>query len=115
MRGGQKIVRSNTKRPPKGYTNEQWQSDFIAIKSEVQKSRASFIYDSYYQVIPDRSYSDFINDILDIIRTGGTDYCFYVYQIADLLQYEYDDLCVDWIEGDECFQVSLRNSHKKKI
>lgn len=63
--------------------------------------------DSSYQVIPDRNYANYINDILDNVRAGQSDYCFYVYQVADLLRYEHN-LCVDWSEREECFKVRIK-------
>lgn len=52
-------------------------------------------------------YCDFINDILSNIRKGGIDYCFYIYQVAELLKYEYDKLQVRYLEKEKCFRLSL--------
>lgn len=63
--------------------------------------------ETQYNLIPDRSYADFINDILFEIRRGGTEYCFYVFQVMDLLRFEYDTLNVEWLTNERCFRVSL--------
>lgn len=49
-------------------------------------------------------YCHFINDILDCIRAGNIDYCFYIYQIEDLLKYE-PRLKSCWLEQEQCFRV----------
>lgn len=104
---GRITINANTKKPPIGYTNKQWQSDFLTIKSSVAKFNHNHMLDSSCQIIPDRDYADYINNILDNIRVGQSDYCFYVYQVADLLRYEHN-LCVDWLEREECFKVRMK-------
>lgn len=55
-----------------------------------------------------QSYCDFINDILKNIRSGGLDYCYYIYQIADLLRYE-PNLKSKW-EPDGYFLIWISNA-----
>ena len=63
----------------------------------------------YYGKSQYQYYCDFINDILSQIRKGKIDYCFYIYQIADLLKYEHDYLNATWLEKESCFRVSINN------
>ena len=65
---------------------------------------------AYYGKTQYQYYCDFINGILKNIRRGEVDYCFYVYQIEELLKYEHDNLCAKYLDDDECFQVSLKTS-----
>lgn len=52
-------------------------------------------------------YCSFINDTLSAIRRGETCYCFYIYQIAELLQFEHDHLRSKWFPEQKCFKVWL--------
>lgn len=107
-----------TGKPTSDYTNEQWKHDFELLKSRIKQSQfrqMTVIPESSYS--PDRTYHgktqyqcycDFINDILSNIRKGEIDYCFYIYQIAELLKYERDDLQVRYLEKERCFRLSLK-------
>lgn len=57
-------------------------------------------------------YCQFINNVLHTIRgtpnePARKDYCYFIYQIADLLRFEHDRLCVAWKPETECFEVWL--------
>lgn len=52
-------------------------------------------------------YSKFINSVLRTIRQGKYDYCYFIFQIIDLLKYEHDNLKVEWLPDYQCFRVSL--------
>lgn len=114
-----KIVTQNTKSPPKDYTDIQWQSDFEELKLKVKQSSYTLmpsvrevsetIYQEYHGKTQYQRYCDFINSVLKSIRKGEIDYCFYIYQIAELLKYEHDNLNVIWLEAEHCFRVFLAN------
>lgn len=111
-----KAITEKTGVPPEGYTDSQWQQDFIRIKSMIHPSASSKM-----NVIPERQnfagtyhgntqyqyYCGFINDILCRIRRGKSDYCYYIYQIAELLKYEHDRLQAVWLEDERCFKLNL--------
>ena len=46
-----------------------------------------------------QSYCAYINDILRNIRKGGYDYCYYGYQIVELLKFHYNDLRTRYCDG----------------
>ena len=102
------------KKPPKDYTSRQWQSDFEEIKSKVKPAqdrlmrsmRDSPSYGSYHGKTQYQQYCSFINNILKSIRRGEIDYCFYIYQIQDLLKYE-ERLKAVWLQSEGCFRLSL--------
>lgn len=112
------LVNEKTGKPPKEYSDLQWQQDFKRIKDKVQPSHSKKM-----RVIPEPTnftgtyhgktqyqyYCDFINDILSNIRSGGTDYCFYIYQISELLKYEHDRLQAEWLPEERCFKLCLKN------
>lgn len=102
---------------PTNYTNYQWQQDFQELKNEIKPSGFKYMsvgvtttlpYQKYQGKTQYQCYCDFINGILKSIRAGKKDYCFYVYHVKDLLQYEHDRLSVVWLNNEQCFQVSLK-------
>lgn len=110
------VINEKTGRPPKDYTNSQWQQDFIHIRAVVQPSLFKKMkvipetrnsIDTYHGKTQYQYYCDSINDILYNIRKGEPDYCYYIYQIAELLKYEYDRLQAVWLEKEHCFKLSL--------
>lgn len=110
------IINEKTGRPPKGYTDYQWQKDLIYIRAVIKPSsfkRMKVIPEShnfigtYHGKTQYQYYCDFINDILSNIRRGNTDYCYYIYQIAELLKFEHDKLQAEWLEELNCFKLTL--------
>lgn len=112
-------ISKKTGKPSKNYTNSQWQEDFSRIKSEVNPSTSKIMKiipehynhnNTYHGMTQYQYYCGFINDILRHIRKGKSDYCYCVYQIAELLKYEHDRLKADWLEDELCFKVKLISS-----
>lgn len=110
------VINEKTGRPPKDYTDSQWQQDFIKIKAVVKPSlfknmkvipEPRNFSGTYHGKTQYQYYCDFINYILSGIRRGKPDYCFYIYQIAELLKYEHDRLQAVWLEEERCFKLSL--------
>lgn len=64
---------------------------------------ASYDGDTQY-----KTYCKFINGILSSIRSGGKDYCYFIYQIAELLRFEKNGLMAKWLPEDKCFEVWLK-------
>lgn len=103
-------------RPPNEYTNQEWQSDFEILKQTVTPAPENKMtvvpdtssYGSYHGKTQYQNYCSFINNILKNIRRGEIDYCYYIYQIADLLKYEKERLEVQWLQSERCFRVSLK-------
>ena len=46
-----------------------------------------------------QEYCSFINDMLRNIRAGQVDYCYFIYQIMDLLKFHYNDLKTKYCDG----------------
>lgn len=110
------VVNENTGRPPKNYSNSQWQKDFLFLKEKVNKSifgdtpvkEVTDIYTCFGRnQINKYYYCSYINDILLNIRSGEIDYCYYIYQISELLKYEHDNLKTKWLDKEKCFLVYL--------
>lgn len=122
----QKIISNTDGRPTSTLTNEKWQREFRIRKKFVtpvdkkqRKMCGKHSFESrlstqsadgtYFGMTNWQSYCQFINDILRNIRSGQVDYCYYIYQIMDLLRFHrdtlqtryYDGYWAIWLEGDE--------------
>lgn len=118
-----KCINVHTGKPNKDMSDKQWQKYFNSMRLFVQPSvykrmniRSPHIYinnyacDNQFEYQGETQwiyYKKFINDILSTIRRGEKDYCYYIYQIADLLKYEHDNLRSRWRTEEECFEVWL--------
>lgn len=111
-----KIVSNTDGRPTDDLTDEKWQKEFRIRKlfvkphpSDVKKMKGLYTrevnfwneetmgtYDGCTNWI---TYCKYINDVLDNIRSGQTDYCYFVYQILDLLKFHYDTLKTKYCDG----------------
>lgn len=96
----QRIIDRRTGRPQLHWDNNIWGCYFAELKKSVPpildpgirrlplarhhlKTGEEYKGETAYQ-----QYCSFINDVLTSIRKGETDYCYFIYQIADLLQFE---------------------------
>lgn len=109
-------------RPASYETDEDWQKFFGAMKLIVPPQKHKKIthkdvlaynspfYESSQTNIGKEAwmiYCSFINGTLYAIRHGHRDYCFYIFQVAELLQYEHERLRTKWMPQYECFMVWL--------
>ena len=119
-----KTVNPSERKIPKEMTNSEWQQYFNILRLMVQQGtdkRMKYSYSisvngrydkSYFVYSGDTQwerYCKFINSILSAIRKGECDYCYYIYQISDLLRFEHDRLKAVWLPEYQCFEVSLKN------
>lgn len=106
-------------RPLPELTNNEWQGVFATMKDNAISSTAPK-YNTRTESMPKylnahmpetqwTRYKQFINNTLKTIRNGEEDYCFYTYQIADLLRFEKDRLMSEYSPVDRCFKVWLAN------
>lgn len=111
-----KIISNTDGRPSSDLTDERWQSEFEIRKlfitphnRKVKKlgekySRESGMWDgetqgSYCGCTSWQSYCSYINDVLSNIRSGQTDYCYYIFQILELAGFHYDTLKTRYCDG----------------
>ena len=97
-------------------TDTEWQKFFTQMKANIKPSGERYMTkpgtvpikegDEYRGETTAVRYKQFINDILKNIRRGEFDFCFYIFQIRDLLTYE-PRLKAEWLQDDECFCVSI--------
>lgn len=111
-----RIVSNTTGRPTSDLTDEKWQKEFNIRKLFItpyaknvkrlgrMHSKESGVWDEEKQGIYQgktswQEYCNYINDVLRNIRSGQVDYCYYIYQILDLLKFHYDSLHTKYYDG----------------
>lgn len=117
------FFRMGSGRPEPDLTDKEWQEEFAIrklyitpYKSRIVKltsryARETSLYDSeaggkYHGPTNWKQYCDYINSVLSAIRSGERDYCYYKYQIMDLLKFHYDTLRTRYC-GDGYWEVWL--------
>lgn len=103
-------------RPEPGLTDKEWQEELAIRKLYItpygkyvakltgRYSRESNLWNSeingeYHGPTNWKQYCDYINSVLSAIRSGERDYCYYKYQIMDLLKFHYDTLRTKYRDG----------------
>lgn len=111
-------------RPEYGLTDRRWQQDFAILKLYVtpysgnpKKISARYARELFkqngnedieYQGMTSwQSYCRYINDVLKVIKNGETDYCYFKYQILELLKFHYDTLRTKYHDGQGYWSVWL--------
>lgn len=112
-----RIISNTNGRPPLNLTDEKWQKEFDIRKlfitpykdGHIKKLIGSYYSEkgswnketsnTYYGCTNWQSYCSYINDILKNIRSGQVDYCYFIYQIVDLLKFHYEDLRTRFCDG----------------
>ena len=111
-----RLISNTNGRPSSTLTDEKWQKEFQIQKQfitpyekNVRFLRGHFSFDTgtwneetqgtYHGQTNWQEYCSYINDILRNIRDGETDYCYYLFQILDLLRFHYDELRTRYCDG----------------
>lgn len=111
-----RIVSNTNGRPSSTLTDEKWQKEFNVRKAFVkpydknitkltgQYSKESGMWNKEIQGIYHgktnwQEYCSFINDVLKNIRSNQRDYCYFIYQIEELLKFHFSDLRTKYCDG----------------
>ena len=111
-----KLISNTNGRPTSAMTDEKWQKEFNLRKMFIapypkdikklkgQHSKESGMWNeetqgTYHGCTSWQSYCSYINDILNNIRSGQVDYCYYIYQILDIVKFHYNDLKTRYCDG----------------
>lgn len=112
-----KIISNTDGRPISSLTDEKWQKEFDVRKLFITPYKDGYtkklsgkyskesgtwneeINGTYDGCTNWQSYCTYINDVLKNIRSGQVDYCYYIFQILDLLKFHYDDLKTKYCDG----------------
>lgn len=102
-------------RPGDSLTDKKWQQEFavhrLHISPHGKKMKKMGGRYSRLSAKPDGGeclycgetnwsrYCSFINSVLDSIRKGERDYCFFKYQIYDILRFHWADLRTRYVDG----------------
>lgn len=101
-------------KPSASMTDKQWQEQFqilkaITIPSRFSKMRLIYLSDAdnqnYHGDTIYSYYCRYINNVLESIRSGKHDFCYFTYQIIDLLKYEKHKLMSKYHPQDQVFEV----------
>lgn len=111
-----KIISNTNGRPSSTLTDEKWQKEFNLRKAFVkpydknitkltgQYSKESGMWNeetqgTYHGKTNWQEYCSFINDVLKNIRSNQRDYCYYIYQIEELLKFHFSNLRTKYCDG----------------
>lgn len=109
-----KPTRTTHGRPSTTLTDKEWQNELSVMKLYItphnktvtriggKYSRGQELRtenNEYYGITNWQSYCAFINDVLKNIRSGNRDFCYYGYQIIELLKFHYEDLRTRYCDG----------------
>lgn len=109
-----KPTRATHGRPSSTLTDKEWQNEFSLMKlyitpynkkitrmgGKFSRGQEKVIEDREYDGVTNwQSYCSYINDVLRNIRKGNRDFCYYQYQLVDLLKFHYDDLRTRYCDG----------------
>lgn len=109
-----KPTRTTHGRPAPTLTDKEWQNELSVMKLYItphnktvtrmggKYSRGQELRtenNEYHGITNWQSYCAFINDVLKNIRSGNRDFCYYGYQIIELLKFHYDDLRTRYCDG----------------
>ncbi len=112
-----RIISNTDGRPTSTLTNEKWQKEFKVRKLFVtpyKEGHTKKLTGTHYKESGHwnnekngsydgctnwQSYCTYINDVLKNIRAGQIDYCYFIFQIIDLLKFHYDDLRTKYRDG----------------
>lgn len=95
-----RVVSSSTGRPSDSMTDEKWQLEFKIRKHFIEpyNFKSKRLYRINCPITWDKNitnwqnYCWYINDVLKNIEAGGHDYCYYLYQVIELLKFYPDNL-----------------------
>lgn len=112
-----RLISNTNGRPSSTLTDEKWQKEFDIRKlfvkpasgitklgQNMQYSKETGYWNeetmgTYHGTTNWQEYCSFINDMLRNIRAGQVDYCYFIYQIMDLLKFHYNDLKTKYCDG----------------
>lgn len=100
-------------RPSSTLTDKEWQDELAIMKLYItphkNMTRMGGKYSRGYTKTSEettydgitnwQSYCAYINDVLKNIRKGYHEFCYFTYQIVDLLKFHYDDLKTRYCDG----------------
>lgn len=107
--------------PMPAMTDRQWQIKFSYMRSNTRPSKQRQLADTPWEHISHdafgnkrydgysnwQTYCAFINDVLRQLRKSRTDFCYYTYQIQELLRFEPDCLQTKYFPEDQYWAVWL--------
>ncbi len=111
-----KLISNTNGRPSSTLTDETWQKEFAIRKLFITpykqgtkrlKTKGSTEYGNWNEETKGtyhgrtnwQEYCAYINDVLKNIRSGQRDFCYFIYQIEELLKFHFDTLKTKYCDG----------------
>lgn len=111
-----KLISNTNGRPSSTLTDKKWQTEFELRRMFIQPYDENVkTLTSKYSIESDRwngevngiypgktnwqEYCSYINDVLNTIRSNQVDYCYYIYQIEQLLRFHHRNLRTQYCDG----------------
>lgn len=111
-----KLVSNTNGRPSSTLTDEKWQKEFNLRKMFITPHNKNITrlqgggsvesgkwneetQGTYHGQTNWQEYCAYINDVLKCIRSGQTDYVYYIYQVMELARFHFDDLRTRYRDG----------------
>lgn len=111
-----KLVSNTNGRPTSYLTDDKWQKELNIRKLfihphpvNIKKMKGTYFKESgmwnnetqgtYHGATTWQTYCSFINDTLSEIQRGQVAYCYYIYQIEELLKFHFDTLETKYCDG----------------
>jgi len=124
-----KLISNSNGKPTSFMTDAKWQKEFnlrklfitpypktiTKLKGQYSKESGTWNEEKqgiYHGCTTWQSCCSYINDILNNIRCGQVDYCYYIYQILDLLKFHYNTLRTKYCDG--YWEVWLESKSRNK-
>lgn len=111
-----RLISNTDNKPSPTLTDEKWQKEFQIRKMFITPYPKNIkrMSGRYYKEIGKwnsetqgkydgctnwQSYCAYINDVLSNIQSGQVDYCYFIYQIMDLVKFHYQTLKTKYCDG----------------
>ena len=108
-----KLLHNSDNRPSKVLTDESWQVEFELRRRFVQSypgDKKRLKTNDYEGMSLNSFYVEFINDSLKELKAGETIYCYYIYQIEELLKFHKNTLKTKYMPMYGCWAAWLGKS-----
>lgn len=119
-----RIISNTNGRPTSTLTDEKWQKEFSVRKMFITPHNKSYkkltgqyykesgmwneeLQGTYHGCTNWQSYCTYINSVLDSIRAGQSDFCYFIYQIMELAKFHPTTLRTKYLPEYECWEVWL--------
>lgn len=104
-------ISTSDEKPDEKLTDETWQEEFKIRKLFVKPTSQKKLHGNYSKksscnFTNYQDYCWYINSVLDTIRDGDRDFCYFIYQVMELTRF-HSNLKTRYIPKQKCWEVWL--------